>query len=280
MLDALFRNRTQVKDPNAEKQAGEGDGGLFNLAGQSVLLTGGGQGLGKSMALGLAAFGAKVAIIDLNPESARCTASEIEQVEGKSMAIHGDITVEADVRMAVDTVVEAWGRLDVLVNNAASAFIKPAEETTLEEFRALYEVGVVGMFNCSQAAFGPMSRQGSGSIINIASICGLTVLVPWKHACYNSAKAAVIHLTRSLAVEWAPHGIRVNAIAPGFMATPAMLQLRDDDPETWKYLMSRVPLKRPGDPAELHGAAIFLASQASSYMTGQVLALDGGHLCS
>lgn len=276
MLDVLFKRKSPSR--NAENQNGES--GLFSLAGQNILLTGGGQGLGKSMALGLAAHGANVAIIDLNADTARSTANEIEKLERRSMAIQGDVTVEADVRNAIDSIVKTWGRLDVLVNNAATAFIKPAEETTPEEFRALYEVGVVGLFNCSRAAFGPMSHQGSGSIINIASICGATVLVPWKHACYNSAKAAVIHLTKSLAVEWAPHGIRVNAIAPGFMATPAMLQMRDGDPETWKQLMFRVPMKRPGEIAELHGAAIFLASRASSYMTGQVLALDGGHLCS
>jgi NAD(P)-dependent dehydrogenase (short-subunit alcohol dehydrogenase family) len=280
MLGMLFKRITSVKDSISENHDVEVNRNLFSLAGRNVLLTGGGQGLGKSMALGLAAHGANVAIIDLNPESARGTAGEIEQFRVKSLAIHGDITKEDDVRKTVDAVVDAWGSLDVLVNNAASAFIKPAEETTLEEFRALYEVGIVGLFNCSRAAFGPMSRRSRGSIINIASICGMTVLVPWKHACYNSAKAAVIHLTRSLAVEWAPHGIRVNAIAPGFMATPAMLQISRDDPETWKVLMSKVPMKRPGDPRELHGAAIYLASQASSYMTGQVLALDGGHLCS
>jgi NAD(P)-dependent dehydrogenase (short-subunit alcohol dehydrogenase family) len=279
MLDTFFKKSAQKKVAISENSEKGANCNMFSLAGQNVLLTGGGQGLGKSMALGLAAFGANVAIIDLNPESAQCTAGEIEQFKVKSMAIHGDITKEADARRAVDAVVESWGSLDVLVNNAASAFIKPAEETSLEEFRALYEVGVVGLFNCSQAAFRPMSRQGRGSIINMASICGMTVIVPWKHACYNSAKAAVIHLTKSLAVEWAPHGIRVNAIAPGFMATPPMRHVQEHEPELWKSLMFRVPMKRPGEITELNGAAIFLASRASSYMTGNVFAIDGGHLC-
>lgn len=278
MFDKLFR-KLQKKDEIVEKAETEPLREIFSLAGRNILLTGGGQGLGKEMAMGLAAFGANIAIIDLNPVSAQATARELERFKIKSLAIEGDVTREADVARAVESVVQAWGSLDVLVNNAASAFIKPAEETSLEEFRALYEVGVVGLFNCSQAAFRAMSRQRHGSIINIASICGMTVLVPWKHACYNSAKASVISLTKSLAVEWAPHGIRVNAIAPGFMATPPMLAVQQNNPETWKYLMSKVPLGRPGEPSELHGAAVFLASQASSYMTGSVLALDGGHLC-
>jgi NAD(P)-dependent dehydrogenase (short-subunit alcohol dehydrogenase family) len=124
-----------------------------------------------------------------------------------------------------------------------------------------------------------MKRQQRGVIINIASMCGLTVLLSNKHAAYNSAKAAVIMLTKSLAVEWAPHGIRVNAIAPGYMVTPPVEKLRDDDPKRWAAMMSRVPMGRAGEPKELQGAAIFLASRAATYLTGSVLVIDGGHTC-
>lgn len=278
MLDALFKRKASPKDAIHGNQAVR-PGGLFGLAGRNVLLTGGGQGLGKSNALALAACGANVGIIDLNPASAQATAAEIEQLGVKSMAIHGDVTSEANVSQAIDSIVSQWGRLDVLVNNAACAFIKPAEETTLEEFRWLFEVCVVGLFNCSRLAFGPMSRAGGGSIINMVSIAAMTVLAPLEHACYNSAKAAVIQLTKSLAVEWAPHNIRVNAIAPGFMATPPMLAMRDSQSDLYRQLIGRVPMGRPGEPGELHGAVVFLASQASSYMTGQVLTLDGGRMC-
>ncbi|MCE5229381.1 SDR family oxidoreductase [bacterium] len=277
MFDALFKRKAPKEGLTGNN--GVIDRSLFSLSGQNVLLTGGGQGLGKSIALGLAAYGANVAIIDLNPVSAQATAAELEQLGVQSMAIHGDITSETDVSQAMDSIVSRWGSLDVLVNNAASAFVKPAEETGLDEFRALYETCVFGLFNCSRAAFGRMSRGKGGSIINIASIAAMTVLAPWEHACYNSAKAAVIALTRSLAAEWAPHNIRVNAIAPGFMATPPMLVVRDNDPELWRQQMGRVPMGRPGEPRELHGAAVFLASRASAYMTGQVLTLDGGRMC-
>ena len=123
-----------------------------------------------------------------------------------------------------------------------------------------------------------MAKQG-GTIINMASMCGLTVLLSNKHAAYNAAKAAVIMLTKSLAVEWAGHGIRVNAIAPGYIVTPPVIKLGEDDPQRWAAMMSRVPMGRAGEPEELQGAALFLASRASSYMTGNVLVIDGGHTC-
>ncbi|MSO23497.1 MAG: SDR family oxidoreductase [Acidobacteria bacterium] len=254
-------------------------GDLFSLAEQSVLITGGGQGLGRTMALGLAASGANVAIIDINKETAESAAQEIESLGVRSLAIHGDITKEEDAKRAVSKVVDSWGRLDVLFNNAGFALLGAAEDTAVADFKRVYELDVFGMFICSKAAFGPMVQQRRGSIINIASMCGLTVVVPQKHAGYNSAKAAVIMLTKSLAVEWAQHGIRVNAIAPGYMITPPVVKLQQEDPERWKFWMSRVPMGRAGEPVELQGAAVFLAGKASSYMTGSVLVIDGGYTC-
>jgi NAD(P)-dependent dehydrogenase (short-subunit alcohol dehydrogenase family) len=255
------------------------DQGLFNLEGRSALVTGGGQGLGRAMAVGLARHGANIAILEINPETGQDAAHEMERLGIKSLALSGDVTKEDSAERAVRAVVDAWGRLDILVNNAGFALLSAAEETGVAEFKSVYELDVFGMFICSKAAFAPMSRQKQGNIINISSMCGLTVLVPQKHASYNSAKAAVIMLTKSLAVEWASHGIRVNAIAPGYMCTPPVQKLQQENPERWAFWMSKVPLGRAGDPAELEGVVVFLASRASSYMTGSVLVIDGGHTC-
>jgi sorbose reductase len=252
---------------------------LFDLEGRSALVTGGGQGLGRAMALGLAKHGANIAILEINPETGQDAAHEMERAGVKSLALRGDVTDEDSATHAVRAVVDAWGRLDILVNNAGCALLTAAEETSVTDFKRVYELDVFGMFICSKAAFTPMARQKQGSIINISSMCGLTVLVPQKHASYNSAKAAVIMLTKSLAVEWAPHGIRVNTLAPGYMSTPPLHKLQQEDPGRWNFWMSTVPMGRAGDPIELQGAAIFLASRASSYMTGSVLVIDGGHTC-
>jgi NAD(P)-dependent dehydrogenase (short-subunit alcohol dehydrogenase family) len=255
------------------------DQNLFDLTGTKVLLTGGGQGLGKAMALGMARHGADVAILEINPKSGHATAREIETLGVRSLAIEGDVTDEASAGRAVSQVVNSWGRLDVLVNNAGFAILCPAEGMSIADFKRVFELDVFGMFICSKAAFAPMAKQKSGVIINISSMCGLTVLLSNKHAAYNSAKAAVIMLTKSLAVEWVGHGIRVNAIAPGYMVTPPVIKLGDDDPNRWAAMMSRVPMGRAGEPDELQGSAVFLASRASSYMTGNVLVVDGGHTC-
>ncbi|MGA8216863.1 MAG: glucose 1-dehydrogenase [Candidatus Sulfotelmatobacter sp.] len=252
---------------------------LFDLTGTNVLLTGGGQGLGKAMALGMARQGANIAILEINAKSGEEAAREIQAVGVQSLPIVGDVTDEATAASAVSRVVKAWGRLDVLVNNAGFAILSPAEEMDVVDFKRVYDLDVFGMFICAKAAFVPMAKQKHGIIINMASMCGMTVLLSNKHAAYNSAKASVIMLTKSLAVEWAPHNIRVNAIAPGYMNTPPVLKLGKDDPGRWKAMMSRVPMGRAGEPDELQGAAIFLSSQASRYMTGSVLTIDGGHTC-
>ena len=252
---------------------------LFSLEGQNAIVTGGGRGLGRAMALGMAEHGANIAIVDVDQEKAEDAAHEIEGLGVKSMALQADITDEDQAFRAIDAVTGQWKTIDVLLNNAGMAVIGPAEEMSLADFKSVYELDVFAMFTCSKAAFRPMAEQKRGNVINIASMCGLTVLVPQEHATYNSAKAAVIMLTKSLAVEWASFNIRVNAICPGYMVTPPVVQLQKDDPDRWNFWMSKVPMGRAGQPEELKGTVVYLASEASAYMTGSAIVIDGGHTC-
>ena len=256
-----------------------GGNDLFNLAGRNALVTGGGRGLGRAMALGLAQYGANVAVVDIDVDTAQSTAREIEALGVQSLAAYGDVTSEEDAERTVRALLDAWGSLDVLINNAGIAIRGPAEEASLADFKRVYEIDVFGILVFSKAAFGPMARQRRGSIINLASTAGLKVLVPQRHAGYNSAKAAVISLTKSLAVEWAQHGIRVNAIAPGYTITTPVERTRQGDPERWATWMSMIPMRRAAQPEEMQGAAVYLASDASSYVTGSVLVVDGGITC-
>jgi NAD(P)-dependent dehydrogenase (short-subunit alcohol dehydrogenase family) len=231
------------------------------------------------MARSLTSHGARVAIFDLDGDGAERTAASLASAGQGSFALAGDVTVEADAARAVEAVVSKWGSLDVLVNNAGIALLEPAETVPLSDFRKVFEIDVVGVFSFSKAAFAPMRDQGRGCIINMASMAGLTVLRPQEHVGYNSAKAAVIMVTKSLAVEWAEFGIRVNAIAPGYMLTPPVAQLRDEDPVRWAEWMAAVPMGRAADPVELQGAVVYLASDSASYVTGSVLVVDGGYSC-
>lgn len=252
---------------------------MFQLTGRNALVTGGGRGLGRAMALALAESGANVAIVDLDLERAKDASKELQDRGVKSIALHGDVTKEEDAESTVNATVEAFGSLDILINNAGVGILGAAEEIDFSDIRTTFEIDVFGIFTFSRAAFKPMSRQNRGNIINIASMAGISVLYPQEHAHYNSAKAAVIMVTKSLAVEWASYGIRVNALAPGYMITPPVIKLQQQDPKMWDFWMSRVPMGRAGNPEELQGAVIYLASDASSYMTGNVLVIDGGYTC-
>lgn len=247
----------------------------FDLSGERALITGAGSGLGLAMAQALAEHGARVAVLDKDPAAAECGAARVEEAGAPVLSLAADAADRSAAEESVGEVVEAWGGLDILVNNAGAGWLGPAEETPTERFRLTYEINVFAPFAFSQAAFRPMSAQGRGCIINTASIAGLKALHPDRDIAYHSAKAALIMFTRALAVEWAEHGIRVNAIAPGFMRTRPIVE--SAHPVAWDHHISRIPLGRPGLPEDIQGAAVFLASPAASYITGAVLVVDGGN---
>ena len=248
----------------------------FNLSGKVAMVTGAGQGLGREFARALASAGADIVVAEINLETGPDAAAEVKQMGRNALAIETDVTDAASAQAAVGKTLDAFGRLDVLVNNAGITIWGEAESVPLDDWRKVMDVNLDGLFNCCQAAGRAMIDAGGGSIINIASMSGLIVNVPQPQGSYHASKAAVIHLTRSLAVEWARHNVRVNSISPGYMDTP-MARPYFEDPKFGGVWMDRIPMARPGKPEELGPAAIFLAADASSYVTGSNIVIDGGY---
>ena len=250
---------------------------LFDIAGRVVVITGGGRGLGAALAQGFAEAGARVVIGDQNAETAQNTAAEILARGSTAIAQGCDITDPQQVEALCDTTLQNFGALDVFVNNAGINIPKPAEELRLEEWNRIVNVNLTGTFICCQAAGTIMLRQGSGCVINICSVHGHVGSYVHKAAAYNASKAAIINLTRSLALEWGERGVRVNGISPGALRTELMAT-RLADPEYVRKSLERMALKRIGQVEDVVGAALFLATPASSWITGQIMVVDGGWL--
>jgi NAD(P)-dependent dehydrogenase (short-subunit alcohol dehydrogenase family) len=249
----------------------------FDLDGKNALVTGGGRGLGKAMASALAEAGANIAIIDVNRENAEQSADEITEIGVETTAVEADVTDEAEMEAMVEKVIDRLGSIDVLLNNAGVTSNAPAAEMSVEDWQRTINVNLTGVFLCAKHVGRHMIEQGSGSIINISSMSGFVANYPQPQIGYNASKAGVIMVTRSLASEWAEHGIRVNSIAPGYMRTDLVDEVLEEDPEMEEIWLEYTPLGRLGQPEELGGIVVFLASEASSYMTGEVVAYDGGY---
>jgi len=247
---------------------------LFDLTGEKAIVTGAARGLGEQMALALAEAGADVAVVDINIEEAERVAESIRNLARDSIFIKVDVTRINDVENMVKITKERFGKIDILVNSAGIVNNIPAEELKKEEWDKVIEVNLTGVFLCAQRVGREMIAQKKGNIINISSMSGLIVNKPQPQIHYNSSKAGVIMITKSLAAEWAKYNIRVNAIAPGYMRTPLVDEVFPKYGKGWSSL---TPLGRLGDPSEIKGPALFLASKASSFVTGSVLVMDGGY---
>lgn len=250
---------------------------LFNLRGEVAIVTGGAQGLGKEMAIALAEAGASVVIADMDLKKAEETAQEIEKLGVSSLALKVDVTQKDQVEDMVRRTMETFGKIDVLVASAGIGQWINSEEMPLEDWNRVISVNLTGVFLTCQAVGREMIKRKKGSIITISSMSGIIVNVPQAQSHYNASKGAVIMLTKSLAMEWAPYNVRVNTIAPGYMETKLVADLLVQYPEYAKLWRDLTPMKRLGRPEEIKGPCVFLASAASSYMTGSVLVMDGGY---
>lgn len=248
---------------------------LFGLEGKVALVTGASRGIGQVVARGLASAGAIVAIIGLS--KADDTVQMIKEDGGQAYFLIADVTDETQVDEAIAEVVRQSGKIDVLFNNAGICLHKTTLEATVEEWRKVLDVNLTGEYIVARAVGRHMIEQGiRGSMINMASMSGTIVNIPQWQASYNASKAGVMHLTKSLAIEWADYGIRVNSLSPGYIATPMAANVRQELKDAW---LPRMPLHRMGNPEELVGAVIYLASEASTYTTGHDLIVDGAYSC-
>lgn len=247
----------------------------FMLNGKKAVVTGGAMGIGQYVSLAFAEVGADVAVLDV--VEAKDTVHGIQGMGRKAKAWEVSVTDEARISEAFQEIEEEFLGIDVVFNNAGICICKKAEEMTYAEWREVLDVNLNGQFLVARAAGKSMIRKGKGgSIINVASMSGHIVNFPQEQCAYNASKAGVIHLTKSLAAEWAKYSIRVNSISPGYVATQLSLRA----PQQWKDVWySRSPMPRMCKPEELQGVAVYLASEAAAFTTGSDILVDGGYTC-
>jgi len=250
---------------------------VFSLAGRVVVVTGGGGGIGSALAEGLAGAGARVAVVGRTRETCEAAVARVGAAGSEGLAITADVTSEADCDRMVQATVDAFGRIDAIVNavgGGAGKVLHPAERYPRSDWDWIMELNVRSTVLPTQAVVRTMIEQGSGAVLTISSVRA-NLGINAGYSAYVAAKGAISSLTRQWATEWAKHGIRVNAIMPTFVDTPQVAMLLDD-PEFKAGIVSRIPLGRVGETRDLVGPAIFLCSDAASFVTGQILGIDGG----
>ena len=251
---------------------------LFRIDGETAFVTGAGGGLGRISAIALAGAGASVAVTDIDGDAAERVAAEIREAGGIAQPFQLDVAERRRIDAVIDAAAGQFGGLHILINNAGIARRGAAESMPDEDWDAVVEVNMTAPFVCARAAARHMLPRGEGRIISIASIMGLRGNPFFAHLPYQATKGAIVNMTRSLAAEWAARGIRVNAIAPSFFYTNLGADMRQRRPEIVAEIEGRTPMGRFGEPEELAGGILYLASRASSMVTGHTLAIDGGWL--
>jgi 2-dehydro-3-deoxy-D-gluconate 5-dehydrogenase len=250
----------------------------FSLAGKSAIVTGVSRGLGISFARGLAKAGCDLVIAARDLDGLQLVARDLAQYGGKVVPFRADVAQINDAEALVDHAIGEFGRLDILVNNAGISAVAAAETMSQTQWQSVIDTNLTGLFYCAQSAARHMLRCGFGKIINIASMYGISASSYVSQASYVASKAAVLGLSRELAVEWAPRGLHVVALAPGFFRSDQTIWAFEEDKELGSKLLAKVPMARMGKLEELEATIVYLASAASDYMNGQALVLDGGFL--
>ena len=247
----------------------------MNLEGRVSVVTGGATGLGLQMATALAEAGSNVVICSRKLENCEQAAHDVEKLGVKTLAIGCDVTKADQVEAMKDAVLNKFGRVDVLVNNAGRAWVAPPEEMPLERWQQVLDLNITAPFLCSQVLGREMIKVKRGKIVNIASIAGLVGRNPkaYNSIAYGTSKGALVNFTRDLAVKWAHHNIQVNAICPGFFVTPINVKMFDKNRD---QVLREIPLGRTGGDDDLKGIVVLLASDASNFMTGAIIPVDGG----
>jgi 2-deoxy-D-gluconate 3-dehydrogenase len=247
---------------------------LFSLKGKTVLVTGASGGIGSEVAVALASAGAFVALSGTNREHLNETYSRVKAAGGRSVILPADLSTVENCRKLISDAQQALGRLDILINNAGMNRRKPIVDFTEDDYETIMNVNLRSIFFLCQAAQPIMKAQGGGKIVNVGSMTSLLGI--GNVAVYGMTKAAVGQLTKTQAIEWAKDNIQVNCLAPGFIKTPLTAQGQWADPHISQWILSRVPARRPGTAHDMVGTVIFLSSAASDFLTGQIIAVDGG----